>query len=52
MTSLDLLELEYQHAFELVKEKHREYEQAKKYLSDVSMVLLEEYAKIAWPEEE
>lgn len=51
MTHLELLELEYKHAFELVKEKQEEYEKAKKYLSDVSMALFGEYAKSIWPEE-
>ena len=51
MTHLELLELEYKHAFELMKEKNEEYKKARKYFYDVSMALFEEYQKIIWPEE-
>lgn len=51
MMYLELLELEYKHAFELVKEKYEEYEQAQRYFSEVSKTLFGEYAKSIWPEE-
>lgn len=51
MTHLELLELEYKHAFELMKEKNEEYKKARKYFYDVSMTLFEEYQKIIWLEE-